>query len=41
MSGDILHEVKVEQGTVYVPFDVDEVVDNLRCQSCKFIISPK
>jgi len=30
--GDVLHEVKVEQGTVYLPFDVDEVVDNLRCE---------
>ena len=29
---DVLDEVKVEQGTVYLPFDVDEVVDNLRCE---------
>jgi hypothetical protein len=29
---DLLEKVKVEQGTVYLPFDVDEVVDNLRCE---------
>jgi hypothetical protein len=27
---DVLDEVKIEQGTVYLPFDVDEVADNLR-----------
>jgi hypothetical protein len=29
---DVLQEIKVEQGTVNLPFDVDEVVDNLRCE---------
>jgi hypothetical protein len=29
---DVLQEVRVEQGTVYLPFDVDEVVDNLRLE---------
>jgi hypothetical protein len=29
---DILLDVQFEQGTVYLPFDVDEVVNNLRCE---------
>jgi hypothetical protein len=29
---DVLDEITVEQGTVYLPFDVDAVVDNLRCE---------
>jgi hypothetical protein len=29
---DVLHEVKFDQGEVLLPFDVDEVVENLRCE---------
>jgi hypothetical protein len=29
---DVLQEVKAEEGTVNLPFDVKEVVDNLRCE---------
>jgi hypothetical protein len=29
---DVLDEVSVEQGTVHFLFDVDEVVNNLRCE---------
>jgi hypothetical protein len=29
---DVVHEVKVEGGTVSLPFDLKEVVDNLRCE---------
>jgi hypothetical protein len=29
---DALHEVKFDQGEVQLPFDIDEVVENLRCE---------
>ena len=29
---DVVQEVKVEGGTVSLPFDIKEVVDNLRCE---------
>jgi hypothetical protein len=29
---DVIHEVNAERGTVNLPFDIEEVVDNLRCE---------
>jgi len=29
---DAVHDVKFDQGEVQIPFDIDEVVENLRCE---------
>jgi len=29
---DVLHEVKFDQGQLQLPFDIDEIVENLRCE---------